>query len=108
METNVTDLIEILDERVAVCGVSAAPEHQQEALQMQLTANCLRRFRDTLISIANCQVGIASHKASTDLLETGHCAHESCKFESDADAKISLWPCLNCGKESDQCLMPFE
>lgn len=108
METNVTELIEALDDQATLFGESGIPNQQEEVLRLQLTANCLRRFRDTLISIANCQAGIASHTARKDLLDTGHCAHDSCKFESDAKAKTSFWSCLNCKKESDERLVPFE
>lgn len=108
MENKVTKLINALDEQATALGESVARIHVDEGLRLQVTANCLRRYRDTLISIANCQAGVASHTAKKDLIETGHCEHESSKFESNQEEKTRRWTCLICGKESDERLVPFE
>lgn len=108
MKIDVTKLINTLDEQALLYGESKATEHHDESIRLQLTANCLRKFRDTLISIANCQAGVASHTAKKTLIETGHCAHESSKFVVHNEAQTSKWQCLACDKESDERLMPFE
>ncbi len=108
MEINVVQLIDTLDEQALLYGESEAKEAGAEALRLQVTANCLRRYRDTLISIANCVTLHASHAAQNALTETGHCAHASGKFESNHEDKTSRWTCLDCGKVSEQRLVPFE
>ena len=107
MENNVEYLIEILDEQAVLFGESNAPEHQQEALRVQLTANCLRRYRDTLISIANCQGGVASHQAQDALVMTGHCGHFNRVFYSRNGLK-DYWHCRDCDKKTDELMVPFE
>lgn len=106
MTINVLELIDTLEQEATLYGESNAPEHELEAIRIQCTANVVRQFRDCLISIANCQAGVASHAAKDALTATGHCAHECCKFEADTEA--SKWTCLICERESDERLMPFE
>jgi len=110
MEIDVVQLIEVLEEQSVVYGTSDAPEHAVESIRLQLTANCLRRFRDTLISIANCQAGIASHAAQDALTKTGHCSHFNSVYRAGPGPNESdgVWFCHDCKKESDIRLMPFK
>jgi hypothetical protein len=109
METGVTQLIEILEEQSVVYGTSDAPEHGVESIRLQLTANCLRGFRDTLIAIANCRGGVPSHQAQEALIKTGHCAHfNSVYHHRGEDGDESKWRCNDCEKESDSRLASFE
>jgi len=109
MKINVTELIDTLEQQANLYGASDASEHQTEALRLQLTANCLRRYRDTLIQIARCQGGVPSFRAQDALKEMGHCSHAKSVYhyrsEQDVDSK---WKCHNCEKESDERLVPFE
>ena len=108
MENDVLNLIESLEQEALLYGESKAPEHVNESVRAQTTANYLRRYRDVLISIAQCTAGVASLAAQDALIATGHCAHASGKFESNNEAKTQQWLCLGCGKVSEQRLVPFE
>lgn len=83
--------------------VSVANERDR---RLQIAANTLRRFRDTLISIANCQNSIASDRAHAVLIETGECAHFNAVYHHNAEHP--QWVCHDCGRESDERIGPFE
>lgn len=109
MENNVTYLIDVLDEQAMLFRGSGAPEHEQEALRLQMTANCLRKYRETLIRIANNQGGMSSHQAKETLTQCGDCAHLNLDYVYSTDDDQRGWTCADCGKrsESDKVLMPF-
>jgi hypothetical protein len=110
MEIDVAGLIDTLDEQALLYGESDASEHRDEGLRLQVTANCLRRYRDTLVSIANCQAGMPSHAAQEALIKTGHCAHFNSvyRYREEGSHECSKWICHDCEKESDVRLMPFK
>lgn len=108
MKYDVQELIDGLDELATLQDEAKTPDHLTAALHFQLASNCLRRYRDTLISIANCQNGIASHQAQGALTSTGHCSHFNNTYRAQLSGKANAWFCSDCGRASPERLVPFE
>ncbi len=120
MTISTLELIESLEnESLAISAghhafyVSAKKElqkHEREK-ELQITANTLRRFRDTLISIAKCQGGIGSHQASDALRKAGYCAHAGQTYVSitkQAAKNPGEFTCHKCRAHSVEKLVPFQ
>lgn len=80
-------------------------------------ANLIRKFQTTLISVAQCQNGIASHQAQEVLQETGHCYHFNQTYRAESVVRSDLgcaspvhgtWHCSDCGGESSEKLVPYQ
>ncbi len=109
MTISTVDIIEALENESIAVSASNRLFKNQRAKELQITANTLRRFRDTLISIANCRNGIASHQAQAVLIETGECAHFNSTYTLDVmDESKTGWECPDCGKESAERIGAFE
>lgn len=104
-----TTMIEWLEAEAVAYGESPNPKDVGGELASQCTANRLRQFRDTLISIANCRNGVASHQAQATLIETGECAHFNSVYHyRGEDGDESAWRCHDCDRESINRLGAFE
>lgn len=109
MTISTVEIIEHLDSEAIIYDELGESGSYEEGIQLQITANTLRRFRDTLISIANCRNGVASHQAQAALIETGECAHFNSTYTLDAmDESKTGWHCNDCGKESAERPGAFE
>lgn len=108
MTITTLELIEGLEnESIAVSASDRVSFENDREKRLQITANTLRRFRDTLISIANCRNGMASHQAQDALIETGECAHFNSVFHFRGDGN-GKYVCHDCNRESDERIGAFE
>ncbi len=113
--TNRTDeLIDALMCEAVFYLESQLKDRREFGTRLQLTATVLEKFRDTLISIAQCQGDIASHQAQDVLKEAGYCYHEPQTYRADpiddayqpADMP-GRWTCGDCGKSNIHRLVPY-
>jgi hypothetical protein len=111
MSISTLELIESLENEsiAADCVSSRVSIANERERTLQIAANTLRQFRDTLISIANCQHGGERMQAQDVLIETGECAHFNSVYGyHKGRGKSSKWVCRDCGRETDERLGPFE
>jgi len=104
MQNLLNIVVDELDTQATICDEVGEPGSYEMGLRFQFAANSLRKFRDTLISIANCQAGIASHAAEVALTDTGLCAHVNQVYR----AGPGFWCCRDCEKESGEKMVPFQ
>ncbi len=81
---------------------------REVATKSALTVQTLRAFRDTLISIARCQNGLASHQAQDVLKELGYCDHSKAVFHAAPTRDFPEgWYCADCDKTFTDRLVPY-
>lgn len=107
MNLNTPDiLIEKYEDEAVACDESGYPT---TALEAQLTANVLTRWRDCLILIAECQGGVASHQAQEALKAYGYCNHSRAIYhDTQITARITGWTCPDCGRIDGERLVAYK
>jgi len=101
--TNVEELIDALHGEACFYTDSSDKGLIAIGNRLQITANVMEGFRDTLISIALNQNGMASHQAQNTLKMSGYCYHFNTIFSSETTGKFpreAYWLCQDCHKES--------
>jgi len=68
---NTTESIEYLQGEAALLDEVDLLSAQTNGAELRLAATILTDYRDTLVRIAKCQAGIASHEAQDALAATG-------------------------------------
>ena len=103
MSNSTNELIEYLEGEAAMCEETDKLSWQHNAAEIRRVAVQLKLFRDTLIKIAQCQNGMASHQAQEVLKETGHCYHGNQTYYSNIDRH----QCHDCGRARPDRLVPY-
>ncbi len=109
MERNTEELIKELDDETNWFIECRSKDLQEVGLRYRATANVLRQFRDTLISIALCQNGVPSHQAQESLKNAGYCYHFNSvyRYREEKGHEGSTWICHDCQTESDKRPVPY-
>lgn len=103
--------IDELEDRARCLDEVGEPGSYECGMRMQFAVNTLTNFRDTLISIANCQGAIPSHQARDVLIQAGLCDHGGLVY-STADVRdrkrVAPFVCHKCGLSGDERPVPFQ
>lgn len=108
MEIDGQKIIEELDGEAMIYSEESDPTLREVGERLSLTVSMLRNFRDSLISIALTQGGIAAHQAQDVLKKSGYCYHFNSTFLAEIEGKRSAaWHCQDCGRIDAARLVPY-
>lgn len=109
-ENKLSKMIEELKRQASAERMTGAPGHNEFELLFDSAASVLTNFRDTLISIANCQGPVPSHQARDVLEGAGLCAHTGSVYRAPSNLLRAEGKhiCHKCGQTDSVQLVPFQ
>ena len=109
MDKSVNKQIEELQNDFLYYSEIETVEGAEIALTAKRRADTLTLLRDTLISIATNQAGIASHTAKDALQKVGLCYHVNQIYKGGPGSNEAggYWRCADCSEMSAERLEPF-
>jgi len=108
MTESINEQIADLQNDFVYFGEVETAEGQEVALKAKHRGDTLTLVRDTLISIAMNQSGLASHAAQDALGRVGLCYHFTQDYLHDThDESVCGYTCTECRKFSKEKMEPF-
>lgn len=101
------ETIDQLKADAAIFDQLAEPGSADLGEKYRYGGKALELFRDTLISIANCEHGLASTQAQNILDEAGLCGHVGSVYRAATADTMGIHICHNCGVTGRKLLVPY-